>query len=196
MLQTVYILWTWMQTVFARNMTGWDWLECACVYIYFIYTCIYTALHVYYVHKCFAYRAVCNLSLFWLYTFYSNKWWWADLLILQHTLNNLQYTSCCHRELWLKLFKVFYCLFLCVYRWSTSEEKEGACAEDAGQRGVQRVWWQGLWFPLQRVELRGLQGLLSTQRHQKCPVQLQEQRPLWNGHVHAAQMPAVPPAQV
>lgn len=50
-------------------------------------------------------------------------------------------------------------------RWSASEEKEGTCSQDARQRGVQRVRRQGLRLPLQRAELRGLQGLLSAQRH-------------------------------
>lgn len=86
--------------------------------------------------------------------------------------------------------------FFSVRRWPAGEEEEGSRPQDARQRGVQRVRRQGLWFPLQRAELRGLQGLLPTQRHQKCPVLLQEQRPLRDGLVHATQVPAVPAAQV
>lgn len=89
---------------------------------------------------------------------------------------------------------IFFIIF--VRRWPAGEEEEGSRPQDARQRGVQRVRRQGLWFPLQRAELRGLQGLLPTQRHQERPVLLQEQWPLRDGLVHATQVPTVPAAQV
>lgn len=58
------------------------------------------------------------------------------------------------------------------------------------------MWGQSLRLPLQRAELRRLQGLLPPQRHQGCAVRLQERRQVRDGHVHAAQVPGMPAAQV
>lgn len=59
--------------------------------------------------------------------------------------------------------------------------------------GVRRP---GVRVPLQRVDMRGLQGLLPAQRHEERRVLLQVWPRVRDGHVHAAQVPGVSTEEV
>lgn len=74
-----------------------------------------------------------------------------------------------------------------------AEEGPGAPATGGAMSRVRRP---GLGLPLQRTDLRGLQGLLPAQRDEERGVLLQVRARVRDGHVHAAQVPGVPAEEV